>query len=255
MDPSPIPRDLERTRKSWDQFASEDPFWAILTDPEKRHGGWDLDEFFCSGVTTVGAEMERLRARFPDLRTGRALDFGCGVGRLTLGLASHFNEVVGVDISERMIEMAESFNPAPTRIRFVHNPAADLRILPDDHFDLVLSLITLQHLPPRSARQYLTEFVRITRPGGLLVVQATAGRVREPTLKKRLRRRFLRTIEWLNRTLGIDQSPRMEMNLLPEQMIRTVLESAGAEVLEAAPDSGAGDRYLSLRYLGRKKPK
>ncbi|MEZ5277400.1 MAG: methyltransferase domain-containing protein [Opitutaceae bacterium] len=247
-----IPRRLESTRKSWERFASEDPLWAILTDPEKRNGGWDVEEFFRSGADAIDAEMQRLSRRLPDRPTHRALDFGCGVGRLTRGLAGHFREVVGVDISARMIELADSLNDTPDRVRFVHNPSADLTVFPDNHFDLVLTLITLQHMPPRNARRYLQEFVRVTRPGGALVIQATARRIRERVLTRRLRSRFLRSIEWINRKLMIDQSPRMAMNMIPEHVVRRTLEQAGATLLEVAPDSDAGEKYLSLRYLAQK---
>ena len=247
-----IPRRLESTRKSWERFASEDPFWAILTDPDKRNGGWDIDEFFQSGADAIDAEMQRLSRLLPDRPTQRALDFGCGVGRLTRGLARHYQEVVGVDISARMIELANSLNDAPDRVRFIHNPSADLSVFPDSSFDLVLTLITLQHLPPRDARRYFEEFVRVTRPGGALVIQATARRNREKAFTRRLRSRFLRSIDWINRQLMIDQSPRMAMNMIPEHVVRRTLEQAGATILKVAPDSDAGEKYLSLRYLAQK---
>ncbi len=48
----------------------------------------------------------------------RALDFGCGVGRLTQALARHFNIVDGVDIAPSMIELANQFNRSGGRCRY-----------------------------------------------------------------------------------------------------------------------------------------
>jgi len=246
------PRSLRQTRANWERFAAEDPLWAILTEPEMRNGGWDPEAFFKSGVETVRAEMENLNQLLPGRATGRALDFGCGVGRLTRGLASYYHEVVGVDISTGMIEMARSFNNDPARIEFMQNSSADLSRFASNHFDLVLSLITLQHMAPRHASAYLAEFVRVTKPGGLIVVQATAGRNRAETFGRHLRQHFLRAIGWINRALMIDRSPRMEMHMLPEERVVRTLESAGASVIATAPDSGAGEKYLSLHYVARK---
>ncbi|HEX8929982.1 MAG TPA: class I SAM-dependent methyltransferase, partial [Actinomycetota bacterium] len=47
--------------------------------------------------------------------------------------------------------------------------AADLAIFGDDRFDLVCSLLVLQHVRPGYARAYLREFLRVLRPGGVLV--------------------------------------------------------------------------------------
>lgn len=246
------PRSLQQTRANWERFAAEDPLWSILTEPEMRGGGWDPDAFFQSGAETVEAEMENLKKLVPDRATGRALDFGCGVGRLTQGLAPFYDEIVGIDISAGMIEQAKSFNRDPEKMRFLQNTSADLNLLASDQFDLVLSLITLQHMAPRHALRYLAEFVRVARPGGLIVVQAPARRIRANTFPRRIRQRFLRIIGWINRKLWIDQSPRMEMHILPEAQVVRTLETAGASMVATTADAGAGQKYHSLRYVARK---
>lgn len=252
MTKSSTPRSLQQTRTNWERFAAEDPFWAILTEPEMRHGGWDPKAFFKSGAETVRVEMEDLERLIPDRSAGRALDFGCGVGRLTQGLAPYYDEVVGIDISEGMISMAESFNPDPKKLHFQQNSSADLSRFGSDHFDLVLSLITLQHMAPRHAFAYLAEFVRVTRPGGLIVIQAPARRNREKSFVRRFRQRALRIIGWFNRKLMLDRSPRMEMHLLPEAQVVRTLEAGGASIVAITPDDGAGRKYHSLKYIAQK---
>ena len=78
--------DLASVQANWDLYARTDPLWAILTDPSKRDGKWDLEAFFESGVLeieTVLNHVERLGLS-PDYE-GVAVDFGCGVGTLEPG--------------------------------------------------------------------------------------------------------------------------------------------------------------------------
>jgi ubiquinone/menaquinone biosynthesis C-methylase UbiE len=151
-----------------------------------------------------------------------------------------------------MIEMAKGFNRHPDKVEYVHNPGADLRLFDDGVFDLVFSLITLQHMNRRHACRYLEEFVRVTKPGGYIVFQIPSRRLPERSFRLRWRRRLMRGIEWVNRSLLIDRRPYFEMHTVSESTVRQVLTRAGAIVIEATPNSGAGERYLSIGYLARK---
>src|SRR6266545_7809449 len=91
--------DLNDLQTTWHTQGRVDPLWAILSDPAKKGRRWDAEEFFATGVREVERLMSYLRG-LPGAALGRraALDFGCGVGRLTQPLAEHFTEVVGVDL-------------------------------------------------------------------------------------------------------------------------------------------------------------
>src|SRR6266480_1580790 len=156
--------DVHDLQTTWDTQGRVDPLWAILSDPIKKGGRWDAEEFFATGVRDVESLINYLRG-LPGAALGSraALDFGCGVGRLTQPLAQHFAEVVGVDVSPSMIDLAQQYNRHAERCRYCVNATADLARFPTEHFDLVLSYLTLQHIPPRYTKQYIREFVRITR--------------------------------------------------------------------------------------------
>ena len=161
---------LNELQRNWDALGRADPVWANQFVPTKKGNRWDLAEFFRSGEREV-AELESwLERQGVALRHRRALDFGCGVGRLTQALASRFEAVDGVDIAPSMIEQAERHNRHGRRCRYHLSAAADLAIFGDSTFDLVCSLFVLQHVRPDYARGYLREFLRILRPGGVLVV-------------------------------------------------------------------------------------
>jgi ubiquinone/menaquinone biosynthesis C-methylase UbiE len=77
-------------------------------------------------------------------RGGRALDAGCGSGRHALALADHFDEVLGLDVSEPLIDITTRRRPH-ARVRY---KVGDLMTFTDpDRFDLVFSSTTLHHLP------------------------------------------------------------------------------------------------------------
>src|SRR5262245_3276921 len=153
--------ELPELRKNWETFGRVDPYWAILSDPRKTGNRWDHAEFFASGVIEIDALMEDMHARCPRLRRRRALDFGCGVGRLTQALAGYFDRVDGVDIAESMLALARDHNHAGTRCRYHHNDRDDLRLFRSDTFDLIYSVIVLQHIAPAHSRRYVAELVRV----------------------------------------------------------------------------------------------
>jgi SAM-dependent methyltransferase len=145
--------------------------WAVLTGPLAAGRAWDADAFFATGVEEVDFVLGRVRAVGAPREFTRALDFGCGVGRLTHALGRHFTHVDGVDIAPAMIEKAKALNRLADRCHYHLNERADLSVFETATFDFVYSSITLQHMEPRFSRVYIEEFFRIARPGGVVVFQ------------------------------------------------------------------------------------
>lgn len=170
----PVER-LDAVARTWESLGADDPLWAVLTVPGSEGGRWDLDEFFATGDDEIAELLRRLDELGLPAARRRALDFGCGVGRLTQALAAHFDEVVGVDIAASMLGEAERLNRRGDRVRWVHNPASDLSVLGDDRFDCIYTSYVLQHMDPVLARSYVAEFVRLLAPGGVAVFQVPVG--------------------------------------------------------------------------------
>ena len=163
---------LARHRADWNELARLDPLFAIRADEGKRGGRWTLHEFLATGREEIDGVLAYLKERAPHLCFGAALDFGCGVGRLTVPLAECWRSVVGVDISEEMIALAERYHGDSPGVRFVHNARADLAVFSDKTFDFVYSNITLMHIPHEpTIRRYVQDFVRVLRPGGYALFQ------------------------------------------------------------------------------------
>ena len=158
---------LGRQERDWDDLALVDPLWAILSETQPGDQGWQLDRFFERGEADVESVLEVARELGWQGGISSALDFGCGVGRLTRALAGHFEACTGVDISERMLEHARRLNADCENCRFLVNRSSDLGLFADDTFDFVLSFVVLQHVASaQAALHYISEFVRVVRPGG-----------------------------------------------------------------------------------------
>jgi SAM-dependent methyltransferase len=233
---------LGGTDSTWERLAQDDPFWAILSDPSKRRGGWQVDEFFATGEREVAELMAYLDRIAPGLPRECALDFGCGIGRVTRPLAGHFARVTGADISPTMIEAAREYEAKQPReggeIEYIINAGTSLAS-DDGSFDLVYSSITLQHVPPAATIGYLKEFVRVLKPGGVAVFQLPARR--RPSLKTRL--------GWLlPSSLRAKRHSGIEMHGILRGDVLSALAMAGGEVIDVQRDASAGPEWESYRY-------
>ncbi len=94
---------MSNTKKDWDEFAKLDAKWSVLTHEDKKFDGWQDEDFYRTGEVEVLRIFRRLEKRGVKINFDRALDFGCGLGRLTFPLSEKFKKVVGVDFSEEMI--------------------------------------------------------------------------------------------------------------------------------------------------------
>ena len=226
---------LSEVQQYWDRQAHADPMWAILTDPAKAGGLWDADEFFATGVRDVSRVMEQAAAWGKPVGRRSALDFGCGIGRLSQALADRFDKVYGIDISPKMIELAGTHNRKGARVEYRCNPAGDLAHFADGSIDMIYSWITLQHVRPRYARRYMQEFLRVLAPGGLLLFQYPSKPI---SWRSRLGR-------W--RALMSTHRP-MYMNGMDREAVIELLERGGGRVLDIQQDDEAIPGYHSFCY-------
>ena len=218
---------------NWEGLAKEDALWAILTDPDKKGGAWNEEAFFKTGEIEIENLFDYLSSQqfIPDLNT--AMDFGCGVGRISRALYPKFSKIIGIDASETMIDQAKKLNQAfSDKISFLLNKAPDLSILPDNSISFIYCTIVLQHIPTSNSLKFISEFTRILSPGGILVFQLPIKDIRNISTLRRIREK-LKIRERLA-GLGFMTKPQMEMNVFEEKEILSLLNKEGCEVLDAA---------------------
>lgn len=231
----------------WDELASADALWAVLSDPARKGGGWARDAFLESGAATVAATMARATGAGVTIRRGAALDFGCGAGRLVWGLSPHFDRVVGVDVSAEMARQARVNVAERGNITVEVNHRPDLSLFEDGAFDLVMTMLVLQHVPDTElALRFVSELVRVTAPGGVAVIQAP------DRLPAAHRLQPLRRLYGLLRRLGVPartlilRTPLqpMRMTPLPRARVEATVAAAGGRLLAAEPDGATGFVYV-----------
>lgn len=210
-------------------MAKVDPLWAILSHPAKRFRNWDLEEFLRTGEAEVATLMEAARQANLPRQHRYAIDFGCGVGRLTRALNRYFPECHGVDISASMLEMARLHAPACN-----FRQAADLSSFADGCADLVYSSMVLQHQPDgKHVASLIADMIRVLAPGGLLVFQMPLHLPWRNRLQ--LRRRAYRLL----RTLGFSHTftyERLKLNpirmlSLSQNEVEAIVQAAHGSVL------------------------
>lgn len=93
---------MDREKKVWEEYGANDAYWAVVTLDEFRDSNLDAkakDVFFKSGYEHVAGVWQAIEERLGiELRPQRALDYGCGVGRLLVPLSERCASVTGVDI-------------------------------------------------------------------------------------------------------------------------------------------------------------
>jgi ubiquinone/menaquinone biosynthesis C-methylase UbiE len=122
------------------------------------------------------ADFSREALRRVGLREGhRVLDAGCGPGGITeymAGVVGPTGHVTGMDLSEERLGSARRLTAHHPQVRIL---SADIRRtgLPEASFDLAWSQFVLQYLPERWSA--LAELMRVTRPGGKVVISEFDG--------------------------------------------------------------------------------
>ncbi|HMJ63859.1 MAG TPA: class I SAM-dependent methyltransferase [Candidatus Binatia bacterium] len=219
--------------------------WVILTDPTKKGNKWSRDDFFATGRQDVETSLQKLQGMGIQISFGRALDFGCGLGRLSQGLASHFAFVDGVDVSASMIEQAKTLNNQPPKVTYHLNVHGDLSNFASGSYDFVFSIISLQHTPTRFQRNYISDFVRLLKPGGVAFFQ---------TIHTHGWRRLVPDVAAdLYRKLKHKGKAFIPMYGIPISRVRSCVETRGGIIhtCESSPCAGYESRFVSDQYVVR----
>ena len=143
--------------KYWEDIGNSSPYWGVLS--HERFQGRELDddrhrEFFAAGRSEIDEIVSQIRRLYPEFTPRRALDFGCGVGRLVIPMRSFAEAVVGVDVSQTMLAVAERevLDAGLTGVTFAS-------VVPEGPFDWLNSYIVFQHIQPETGYQILASLL------------------------------------------------------------------------------------------------
>jgi ubiquinone/menaquinone biosynthesis C-methylase UbiE len=186
------------TDEAWKRFGTADPYFGVYTDDRFRTDRLDSDakaSFFRSGEEHIDFVFHVIREQLcPDFRPVRALDFGCGVGRLTIPLARRCTQVVGLDVSEGMLAEARknSRERSVSNIEFLGSDDEMSQVR--GSFDFVHTHIVMQHIPPKRGMKLTGMLVKLLSNGGIGVLHFTYAR-RASRLRK--------MVNWMRRSLPL----------------------------------------------------
>jgi SAM-dependent methyltransferase len=218
------------TDRAWIAYGRDDPYFGVLAHEEysrENLSDASLERFFQSGEDAVAELISSIGDAGIRMPNGRALDIGCGVGRLIIPLSTRFKEVVGVDVSRGMLDESAR-NIAKRRLTNI----SLCTTIPEQEFDFVHSVLVFQHIDAnRGTDMIMRSWVKLAA-GGVLAVQI-------PIWYKGTRaRRFLRTIRDVFPMLQVPYNiikrrpwdrPPMQMNMYDLNSLVTKLFMSGAK--------------------------
>jgi ubiquinone/menaquinone biosynthesis C-methylase UbiE len=135
-----------------------------------------LGELYANTITYSQnpVEVKKLLSyyfRQAELKNKVVLDAGCRIGDYALPLLKMgARKVVGIDLSHECIKIARQKHQANNRVEFLQGDVANLSRFKNSTFDAIFCAGTMCYLTPEGARTALAEFVRVTKPGGVIIV-------------------------------------------------------------------------------------
>jgi 2-polyprenyl-3-methyl-5-hydroxy-6-metoxy-1,4-benzoquinol methylase len=231
-----------RVQSQWRALGQSDPFWSVLSHDEFRAANLTeeaLDAFYHSGESSAGLiDLFAARNNTP-LPKGVCVDFGCGVGRVSMHLAERFDKVIAVDISEGNLrqcrEMAARRGLSNIECRLLLSPR-DLSHLPD--VDFVYSVIALQHNTPPIQKLMLDTLLSKIKNGGGFFFQTQT---------------FYHDDAFDVETYLNSPINEMDVHSLPMHEVLRLIENHGLSIREVAWDLWTG-RHGSHTFFGVARP-
>src|SRR5260370_33552589 len=141
-----------KSDEAWEDYGKNDPYFGVLTWEGYKNNKLTKEaqkEFFATGERYIDSVVKTIQEHFnPAFRPVRALDFGCGVGRLALPLARLCDSVVGVDVSESLLATAAQNckEPGLTNVTVVKSDDALSGVT--GTVDFFPSFLLFHHIPP-----------------------------------------------------------------------------------------------------------
>ena len=210
----------------WTRAGQAAPHWSVLTEERflPQNIADNLQAFYAAGAwdaQVLDASLARIGRRAESYR--HCVDYGCGVGRVTLQLARRFRQVTGLDISAPHLHLArETFRRAGfEHVTLVHvTPEA---LMPVESCDLWYSRLVLQHSPPPVAMNILRQAFHSLSIGGVAVFQVPVW----------IRDYSFRVAAYLAGTPGAE----MEMHAIPQRAILELADWQGLVLRDLREDS------------------
>jgi len=150
-------------RRFWDDRARENAYFFVDDRVDYRRP--DVERFWERGEADLQTLLDILGLQIGS--TDTVVEIGCGVGRLTRGIALRAARVIAIDVSEEMLSRAQENLEGRDNVELIHGDGTSLTPIGDSIADACVSHVVFQHLPRSSmVMGYVGEMGRVLRPGG-----------------------------------------------------------------------------------------
>lgn len=179
-----------------------------------------------------------------------AIDYGCGVGRLSAALADRCTQVVGLDISPSMLQAARGLSEHDNTDFRLADPA--LTNLPPS-YDLVFSYIVFQHIPPKRGAPIIERLLAGLVPNGSFVLHLTYCDA--APLRRRIKAQLLAKVPLVRFASNIAHARPAGTATIPMYSydlndLNKILASSGCGNYRVTPTDHGG--YLGVLLTGNK---
>ena len=165
-------------QQTWEKLGKIAPYYSVLTaekfKPENLSAE-NLTAFFDSGREHVARLMEIVRELSPEFTPRAVVDFGCGVGRITIPVAEISSRVIAVDISNQMLEQARKNCQSRDITNVTYMTTDDFLRLPDATVNFVHSFIVLQHVAAGEGYAIIAKLISVLENRGIGAIHVTFG--------------------------------------------------------------------------------
>ncbi|SDB61307.1 Methyltransferase domain-containing protein [Belnapia rosea] len=225
-DAATLARLLNLVAGRWEAIGETAPHWSVVSSDEfaPERIAETREAFYASAgidlriILGILARIGRAAGDFT-----RIVEYGCGVGRLSMLLAGTFRQVVGLDISRAHLRLAEERRRQLDIENIIFRQVTADHLHPEQDYDLWFSRIVLQHNPPPVILHILDGMFRGLAPGGITIFQV-------PTHYEWY---AFRTADYLAQADG----PAVEMHMVPQRAVLELAERHRCRLLEMREDT------------------
>lgn len=152
-------------KKDWEERAQEDSSLFVMAEPKAEE-----ERIIESGKHDFFTEIYP-RIKDYHISHSHVLEIGCGIGRLGYYMADISEKYYGVDISRKLLSIAEERLKEFDNVYFFETNGYDLEGIEDNSVDVVYEYICFQHIPSEEIiESYIREMDRVLKEEGIALL-------------------------------------------------------------------------------------
>lgn len=152
-------------KQDWDNRAEKNALYYIHSVRESEKQFWQSGMKHRDMILGINTPLYSQITNGINPKEMKVLEIGCGIGRILIPTSKVFGEVVGVDVSKKMVEKGRKLITKIPNCKIFENSGSDLSIFSDNAFDFCYSYIVFQHIPDKKiVTNYIKEISRVLKP-------------------------------------------------------------------------------------------